>query len=94
MALSDMSTASDPLRARLAAIVTRSTPLHWPAPPADDAPILAAVDSVAVLELVVQVEEDLGVRLEDEDLASDVLATFGSLVALVSQRLPAARNPS
>jgi acyl carrier protein len=49
---------------------------------------------VAVLELVVQVEEDLGVRLEDEDLASDVLATFGSLVALVSERLPAARNPS
>ena len=42
--------------------------------------------SVEVLELVVGIEDRLGVELRGDDLAPEHLGTFGRLVALVAAR--------
>jgi acyl carrier protein len=42
--------------------------------------------SVEVLELVVGIEDRLGVELRGDDVAPENVATFGQLVALVASR--------
>jgi len=42
--------------------------------------------SVEVLELVVGIEDRLGVELRGDDVAPEHIATFGQLVALVASR--------
>jgi acyl carrier protein len=44
------------------------------------------LDSVALLELVVQLEERLGVIVAGEDIGSVHFETFGSLAALVERQ--------
>ncbi|MBI4677661.1 MAG: acyl carrier protein [Elusimicrobia bacterium] len=44
------------------------------------------VDSVQVVELVMQLEDDLGVRLEPEHLQSEEFRTVGGLIQII-QRL-------
>lgn len=45
------------------------------------------LDSLDILRLVTFLEEELGLRLEDEDLVPENFETIGSIVHLIEQRL-------
>lgn len=45
------------------------------------------LDSLDILRLVTFVEQELGVRFEDDDLVPENFETVGSIVRLVEQRL-------
>jgi acyl carrier protein len=54
-----------------------------------DTPLLGALpqlDSMAVAYLLTAIEEQIGIRIHDDEIDGSVFATFGSLLALV-QRL-------
>jgi acyl carrier protein len=48
------------------------------------------LDSVALLELIVAVEEAFGVCIEDEELSVDLVASIGSLATFVRRKLEGA----
>ncbi len=48
---------------------------------------LPELDSLAVLELVVELEERFGIVVEDDDVTADVFATLGSLTEFVNSKL-------
>jgi acyl carrier protein len=53
-------------------------------------PLLGALpelDSLAVLELVVELEQRFGIAIEDEDVTADVFATLASLTEFVDDKL-------
>jgi acyl carrier protein len=53
-------------------------------------PLLGALpelDSLAVLELVVELEQRFGIAIEDEDVTADVFATLASLTEFVDAKL-------
>lgn len=53
-------------------------------------PLLGALpelDSLAVLELVVELEQRFGIVVEDEDVTADVFATLASLTEFVEAKL-------
>ena len=57
-----------------------------------DTPLLSAgltLDSVAVLELVMEIEEAFGVEFKDTELSVDLFKTVGSLARGVSRKLAA-----
>lgn len=57
--------------------------------PAPESPLLGAVpelDSMAVLELVVALQEAFSLEIEDEDITAEMFATLGSLAAFVAAR--------
>ena len=49
------------------------------------------LDSVALLELIVGVEEAFGVRIEDEELSVELVASVGSLASFVRHKLESAK---
>lgn len=49
------------------------------------------LDSIGFLDVVLAVEEAVGVRLGEEDLTAEILATVGTLVAHVERRHAAGR---
>lgn len=60
----------------------------------EDAPLFGAgvgLDSIGFLDVVLEIEEAVGIRLGEEDLTEDVLATVGSFVAHVERRRAAVR---
>jgi acyl carrier protein len=61
-------------------------------PPAPDAPLAEALDSLALLGLVVAVEDRFHVILADDDAAST--RTLADLARLVAARAPAERLPA
>ncbi|HEX9049409.1 MAG TPA: phosphopantetheine-binding protein [Anaeromyxobacter sp.] len=60
-------------------------------PPAPDEPLAARLDSLALLALVVAVEDRFHVVLTDDDAAS--VRTLAELARLVAARAPAERLP-
>jgi len=54
----------------------------------DDAPLMATygIDSVALFELVVGLEEDFGITLEDEEFSLDLFENVNSVAALVERK--------
>lgn len=51
-------------------------------------PLLGSIpelDSMAVLEVVMAIEQRFGFTVEDEDMTGDVFETFGSLATFVAQ---------
>ncbi len=60
-------------------------------PPAPDEPLAARLDSLALLGLVVAVEDRFHVALTDDDAAST--RTLADLARLVADRAPAERLP-
>jgi acyl carrier protein len=44
------------------------------------------LDSMAILELVVELERRFGIKFEDEDVTAEVFETIGSLAAFVDAR--------
>jgi len=60
----------------------------------EDAPLFGAgvgLDSIGFLDVVLEIEEAVGIRLGEEDLTEEVLATVGSFVAHVERRRAAVR---
>ena len=51
---------------------------------------LPELDSMAVAGLLAEIEDRLGILVEDDDVDADMLATFGSLAAYARSRLPPA----
>jgi acyl carrier protein len=61
-----------------------------------DTPLLSHgldLDSVAVLQLIMAVEEEFGVRFEDRDLSIELFRTAGTLADAVARKLSAAGTP-
>ena len=48
---------------------------------------LPELDSMAVLELVLELEQRFGITIDGEDVTSDVFETLASLTALVDDKL-------
>lgn len=48
---------------------------------------LPELDSMAVLELVLALEDRFGIAIDGEDVTADVFETLGSLTAFVDDRL-------
>ena len=58
-----------------------------------DTPLLSSglnLDSVAVLELVVEVENQFGITFEDDDLSVELFRSVGSLASAVEKKLSVA----
>jgi len=55
-----------------------------------DTPLLSSglnLDSVAVLELVMEVENEFGIVFEDADLSTDLFKTAGTVARAVEQKI-------
>ena len=48
---------------------------------------LPELDSMAVLELVLELEQRFGITIEGEDVTADVFETLGSLTEFVDSKL-------
>jgi acyl carrier protein len=56
----------------------------------DSTPLLGAVpelDSMAVLSILTQIQEDLGCPIEDDEVEASIFETFGSLRRFVESKL-------
>lgn len=54
----------------------------------EDAPFVGGelgIDSIDILELVIMIEEDYGVKIDNKELGAVVFKTFGSLVAYIAE---------
>ena len=49
---------------------------------------LPALDSVAVVALLTEIEDSLGLRIDDSELSAEVFATVGTLCAWVAAQSP------
>jgi acyl carrier protein len=47
---------------------------------------IAELDSMAVLELLIELEQRFGFEVDDEDVTADVFETLGSLAAFVDAK--------
>ncbi|MGN5374179.1 acyl carrier protein [Sphingomonas hankookensis] len=50
---------------------------------------LPELDSMAVAGVLTEIEDRLGILIEDDDIDGDTLETFGALVAFASAKAPA-----
>ncbi len=50
---------------------------------------LPELDSMAVAALLTEIEDRLGILIEDDDIDGETLETFGSLVRFASSKVPA-----
>ncbi len=50
---------------------------------------LPELDSMAVAGVLTEIEDRLGMLIEDDDIDGDTLETFGSLVAFANAKAPA-----
>ena len=50
---------------------------------------LPELDSMAVAGVLTEMEDRLGILIEDDDIDGDTLETFGSLVAFARAKVPA-----
>ncbi|WP_294328727.1 MULTISPECIES: acyl carrier protein [Alphaproteobacteria] len=58
----------------------------------DETPLFGALpelDSMAVAGVLTEMEDRLGILIEDDDIDGDTLETFGSLVAFARAKVPA-----
>lgn len=56
-----------------------------------ETPILGVIpqlDSMAAVALLTEIEERFSIRIADEDVSAQMLATFGDLLEFVESRLP------
>ena len=61
-----------------------------PAKLEDSTPLLGAIpelDSMAVLGILTQIQDDFGVTIEDDEVSADIFQTFGDLRRFVEAKL-------
>ncbi len=57
---------------------------------ADTTPLLGAIpelDSMAVVGILTQIQDDFGCQIEDDEINADIFATFGDLTRFVEAKL-------
>jgi acyl carrier protein len=82
-----MSPIGDALRSILESAVGRRA---LPSPLTDDTPLLGTLpelDSMAVLTILTQLQEELGCEVADDEVEADLFRTFGSLRRFVESKL-------
>ena len=55
-----------------------------------DTPLLGAIpelDSMAVLGILTQIQDDFGVQIDDDEVSADIFQTFGDLKRFVEAKL-------
>ena len=82
---------SEPLQAEIKQAIVRSLRLPMnPEDIADEAPLFGpdglGLDSVDVLELVLELERSFGVTIEDQDTGMQALRSVDSIAAFIRQR--------
>ena len=60
-----------------------------PLPPISDPDEPLHIDSLALIRLVSFLENDLGIRVEDDELLADNFATLGAILKLLESKSPA-----
>lgn len=61
----------------------------------DDTPLLGAIaefDSMAVISVITELEEQLGIQINDDEISAEVFESFGQLNRFVEQKLAADAN--
>jgi acyl carrier protein len=56
----------------------------------DDTPLLGAIpelDSMAVVTVLTELEDRLGIEVPDDEISAETFGTFGALVAFVESKL-------
>ncbi len=85
--MTENSTTDAILRAILeSAIGKRSVPATL----SDATPLLGAIpelDSMAVLGVLTQIQDDFGVQIDDDEVSADIFQTFGELRRFVESKL-------
>lgn len=83
----DNTQSAEALRAILeSALGKRSMPRNLQ----DSTPLLGSIpelDSMAVLSVLTQIQEDLGCEIEDDEIEASIFETFGSLRRFVQAKL-------
>jgi len=83
----DNNQCADALRAILeSALGKRAMPRNLQ----DSTPLLGSIpelDSMAVLSVLTQIQEDLGCEIEDDEIEASIFETFGSLRRFVQAKL-------
>lgn len=87
----DAAVTPKALKSQLKALIVERLQLSIEADAiADDAPLFEdtglGLDSIDALELVLGIEKALGVRIDDEEVGSEALASIEALAAFVSER--------
>lgn len=87
-----MSEASQDLKARIKTMLVDRLKLEVdPGEIEDDAPLFSeeglGLDSIDALELVLGVEQELGVRIDDEEVGSKAFASVSALADFVQERM-------
>jgi acyl carrier protein len=88
-----MNGANDPLRAQLKQILVRRLKLERaPESIGDDEPLFGpeglGLDSIDALELVLGVEQELGVQVGNEEVATEALGSIARLAEFVRAKKP------
>lgn len=55
----------------------------------EDTPLLGAIpefDSMAVIAVITELEEQLGIQINDDEISADVFENFGQLSKFVTQK--------
>lgn len=87
-----MSEAPQDLKVRIKNMLVERLKLEVdPASIEDDAPLFAeeglGLDSIDALELVLGVEQELGVRIDDEEVGSKAFSSVSALAEFVEERM-------
>lgn len=89
---------SDPLKARLKALIVESLKLTDVRPEdiPDDEPLFGSprfgLDSIDALELVVRLEKEFRVKISSSEESQRALASIEALANFIRERQPAAKN--
>ncbi|NRQ42035.1 acyl carrier protein [Rheinheimera sp. YQF-2] len=54
-----------------------------------DTPLLGAIaefDSMAVIAVITELEQQLGIQIDDDEISAEVFATFGQLSQFVAEK--------
>src|SRR5690349_5681468 len=99
--MTDLTTASRTddlgIGRRLAELVARAARVSvQPDEVSEDTSLLddLDIDSILLVELIVNIETEFGIELLDEDVEIDCLSPFGTLTRTVSNRMSATGAPS
>jgi acyl carrier protein len=89
---------ADPLNSRLKSIIVETLQLEGVAPEdiADDEPLMGAglsLDSIDVLELVVKLEKDFGIKISSSEESREALASVQHLADFIRQRVQPDKLP-